>query len=86
LDRVEGLGSGDPARDLAAAWVLLPTDTASRFFDTYAHADETAIQLTRRLAAIKSLFLMLMGQNGDRAFPAAVRTGDLQAKRHVIVS
>ncbi|MFI0716398.1 aminoglycoside phosphotransferase family protein [Streptomyces inhibens] len=61
--------AGDPAWDLAAAWVLLPAGTASRFFDMYAHADEAAIRRARGLAAMKSLFLMLMGQNGDRGLP-----------------
>ncbi|WP_328952484.1 phosphotransferase (plasmid) [Streptomyces sp. NBC_00184] len=61
--------AGDPAWDLAAAWVLLPAGTASRFFDVYAHADEAAIRRARGLAAMKSLFLMLMGQNGDRGLP-----------------
>ncbi|MGW7271821.1 aminoglycoside phosphotransferase family protein [Streptomyces sp. NPDC054864] len=61
--------AGDPAWDLAAAWVLLPEGTAPRFFDTYAHADEAAIRRARGLAAMKSLFLMLMGQNGDRGLP-----------------
>jgi aminoglycoside phosphotransferase (APT) family kinase protein len=61
--------AGDPAWDLAAAWVLLPAGTASRFFDMYAHADEAAIRRARGLAAVKSLFLMLMGQNGDRGLP-----------------
>ncbi|MEU0875210.1 phosphotransferase [Nocardia brasiliensis] len=61
--------AGDPAWDLAAAWVLLPAGTATRFFDTYAHADESAIRRARGLAAMKSLFLILMGQNGDRGLP-----------------
>ncbi|WP_280396003.1 aminoglycoside phosphotransferase family protein [Nocardia brasiliensis] len=61
--------AGDPAWDLAAAWVLLPAGTAPRFFDTYAHADESAIRRARGLAAMKSLFLILMGQNGDRGLP-----------------
>ncbi|MFF4035146.1 phosphotransferase [Streptomyces sviceus] len=61
--------AGDPAWDLAAAWVLLPAGTASRFFDMYARADEAAIRRARGLAAMKSLFLMLMGQNGDRGLP-----------------
>jgi len=63
------LFAGDPAWDLAAAWVLLPAGTAARFFDKYAHADEAAIRRARGLAAMKSLFLMLMGQNGDRGLP-----------------
>jgi aminoglycoside phosphotransferase (APT) family kinase protein len=61
--------AGDPAWDLAAAWVLLPAGGASRFFDSYAQADEAAIRRARGLAAMKSLFLMLMGQNGDRGLP-----------------
>ncbi|MEV7075801.1 aminoglycoside phosphotransferase family protein [Streptomyces sp. NPDC093990] len=61
--------AGDPAWDLAAAWVLLPAGTASRFFDTYGKADEAAIRRARGLAVVKSLFLMLMGQNGDRGIP-----------------
>ncbi|WP_442810404.1 MULTISPECIES: phosphotransferase [unclassified Streptomyces] len=64
-----GLFAGDPAWDLAAAWVLLPAGTASRFFDTYAHADDAAIRRARGLATMKSLFLLLMGQNGDRGLP-----------------
>jgi aminoglycoside phosphotransferase (APT) family kinase protein len=63
------LFAGDPAWDLAAAWVLLPAGTAARFFDMYADADEAAIRRARGLAAMKSLFLMLMGQNGDRGLP-----------------
>ncbi|WP_194834386.1 aminoglycoside phosphotransferase family protein [Nocardia sp. XZ_19_369] len=61
--------AGDPAWDLAAAWVLLPAGTAARFFDMYAQADDAAIRRARGLAAMKSLFLMLMGQNGDRGLP-----------------
>ncbi|MFI6536981.1 aminoglycoside phosphotransferase family protein [Nonomuraea sp. NPDC050547] len=61
--------AGDPAWDLAAAWVLLPAGAAARFFDGYARADEAAIRRARGLAAMKSLFLLLMGQNGDRGLP-----------------
>ncbi|MEU4313890.1 aminoglycoside phosphotransferase family protein [Nocardia sp. NPDC024068] len=60
---------GDPAWDLAGAWVLLPAGRAPRFFDKYAQADEAAIRRARGLAAMKSLFLILMGQNGDRGLP-----------------
>jgi hypothetical protein len=52
-----------------AAWLLLPTGGASRFFDSYAQADDAAVRRARGLAAMKSLFLMLMGQNGDRGLP-----------------
>ncbi|WP_328954014.1 aminoglycoside phosphotransferase family protein [Kitasatospora purpeofusca] len=63
------LFAGDPAWDLAAAWVLLPAGGASRFFDSYVQADDAAVRRARGLAAMKSLFLMLMGQNGDRGLP-----------------
>lgn len=63
------LFAGDPAWDLAAAWLLLPAGGAPRFFNSYAQADEAAIRRARGLAAMKSLFLMLMGQNGDRGLP-----------------
>ncbi|MEN8652032.1 aminoglycoside phosphotransferase family protein [Streptomyces sp. 21So2-11] len=33
------LCAGDPATDLAAAWLLLPAGAASRFFDAYAYGD-----------------------------------------------
>jgi hypothetical protein len=63
------LFAGDPAWDLAAAGLLLPAGGASRNFNSYAQADEAAVRRTRGLAAMKSLFLMLMGQNGDRGLP-----------------
>lgn len=63
------LFAGDPASDLAAAWVLLPKGAAARFFAAYAEADEGTVRRAHGLAALKSLFLMLMGQNGDRGLP-----------------
>ncbi|WP_448321147.1 aminoglycoside phosphotransferase family protein [Streptomyces sp. CO7] len=65
----DALFAGDPAWDLAAAWVILPAGAVSRFFDAYARADEGTIRRARGLAALKGLFLMLMGQNGDRGLP-----------------
>jgi aminoglycoside phosphotransferase (APT) family kinase protein len=63
------LFAGDPAWDLGAAWLLLPEGGASRFFDNYARADEATLRRARGLAVMKCLFLMLMGQNGDRGLP-----------------
>jgi aminoglycoside phosphotransferase (APT) family kinase protein len=54
---------------VAAAWVMLPAGAAARFFAAYAEADEATVRRARGLAAVKSLFLMLMGQNGDRGLP-----------------
>jgi aminoglycoside phosphotransferase (APT) family kinase protein len=61
--------AGDPALDLAAAWVVLPAGAAARFFAAYGQADEATVRRARGLAVLKSLFLMLMGQNGDRGLP-----------------
>jgi aminoglycoside phosphotransferase (APT) family kinase protein len=66
--------AGDPAWDLAAAWLLLPAGAASRFFEAYAHADEATIRRARGLAALKSLFLILMGQNGEQGLPGGKPT------------
>ncbi|MDN5919791.1 MAG: aminoglycoside phosphotransferase family protein [Pseudonocardia sp.] len=63
------LFAGDPAVDLAAAWVLLPAGVAERFFSAHGEVDETTVRRARGLALLKSLFLMLMGQNGDRGLP-----------------
>lgn len=70
----EDLLAGDPAWDLAAAWVLLPDSAAKTFFDAYERADEGTIRRARGLAALKSLFLMLMGRNGDRGLPGGKPT------------
>ncbi|CAL9644083.1 aminoglycoside phosphotransferase family protein [Streptomyces sp. enrichment culture] len=63
------LCAGDPAWDLAAAWVLLPAGAAGRFFAAYARADRATVRRARGLAAQQSLFLMLMGRNGDQGLP-----------------
>ncbi|SEL29286.1 aminoglycoside phosphotransferase family protein [Rhodococcus maanshanensis] len=66
--------AGDPAWDLAAAWLLLPDGATSRFFAVYAQADESTIRRARGLAALKSLFLIRMGQNGKQGFPGGKPT------------
>ncbi|MGW8887411.1 aminoglycoside phosphotransferase family protein [Streptomyces sp. NPDC055749] len=66
--------AGDPAVDLAAAWVLLPAGAAARFFDAYAHADEATVRRARGLAAVKSLALILIGRAGDRGLPGGKPT------------
>ena len=67
--------AGDPALDLAAAWVLLPACAAACFFTAYAEADAATVRRARGLAALKSLFLILMGQNGDRGLPGGKPAG-----------
>jgi len=63
------LFAGDPAVDLAAAWVLLPADAAERFVAAYGDVDEATLRRARGHAVVKSLFLLLMGQNGERGLP-----------------
>ena len=70
----DAMFAGDPAWDLAAAWVLLPARGCPRFFESYARADDATIRRARGLAAMKSLFLILMGQNGDRGLPGGKPT------------
>ncbi|GAA3642811.1 phosphotransferase [Microlunatus ginsengisoli] len=60
---------GDPAADLAAAWVVLPEGAAARFLTSYPDLDEATFRRARGHAVLKSLFLLLMGQNGDRGLP-----------------
>ncbi|GAA1385698.1 hypothetical protein GCM10009613_18500 [Pseudonocardia kongjuensis] len=63
------LFAGDPAVDLAAAWTLLPAGAAERCLTAYGEIDPATIRRARGLAVLKSLFLILMGQNGDRGLP-----------------
>ncbi|MFD6096390.1 aminoglycoside phosphotransferase family protein [Nocardiopsis flavescens] len=63
------LFAGDPAVDLAAAWVLLPAGSAARFFSAYGAADGATVRRARGLAVLKCLFLMLMGRNGELGLP-----------------
>ena len=61
--------SGDPATDLSAAWILLPADAASRFFDAYARADEATITRSRGWAVLRALNLIGIGQNARLGLP-----------------
>jgi aminoglycoside phosphotransferase (APT) family kinase protein len=69
--------AGDPATDLSAAWILLPADAASRFFDAYAQADEATITRARGWAVLRALNLIGIGQNGRRGLPGGKPTWEL---------
>jgi aminoglycoside phosphotransferase (APT) family kinase protein len=60
--------AGDPANDLAAAWILLPDGAADRFFERYP-ADEATVRRARGWAVTRALFLIAMGVNGDKGLP-----------------
>lgn len=68
------LCAGDPATDLAAAWVLLPAGTASRFFDAYANADNATIQRAQGWAVLRALHLIGIGRNGTLGLPGGKPT------------
>ncbi|WP_457058255.1 aminoglycoside phosphotransferase family protein [Kribbella sp. CWNU-51] len=60
--------AGDPATDLAAAWILLPAGAADRFFEHYP-ADDATVRRARGWAVQRALFLIAMGINGDKGLP-----------------
>ena len=66
--------AGDPATDLAAAWLLLPAGTAARFFDAYANADDATIRRARAWAVVRALSLISIGQAGERGLPGGKPT------------
>jgi len=68
------LCAGDPAADLSAAWVLLPSGTASRFLAAYGMADEAMIRRARGWAVLRALVLISVGQNGEQGLPGGKPT------------
>ncbi len=68
------LCAGDPAADLAAAWVLLPAGTAQRFLDAYGVADDAMIRRARGWAVLRALVLIGMGQKWEQGLPGGKRT------------
>ncbi|MET9020077.1 phosphotransferase [Actinopolymorpha sp. NPDC004070] len=76
------LCAGDPATDLAAAWLLLPAghpagypaDTVSHFFDSYAIADDATVRRARAWAVLRSVSLIGIGQAAERGLPGGQPT------------
>jgi aminoglycoside phosphotransferase (APT) family kinase protein len=67
------LSTGDPATDLAAAWVLLPDGAATRFLTAYG-ADAPTIRRARGWAALRSLMLLSIGHAGEKSLPGGKPT------------
>ncbi|WP_354644185.1 aminoglycoside phosphotransferase family protein [Kitasatospora camelliae] len=66
---------GDPACDLAAAWILLPDGAADRFFDAYRPAADVATRRRARgVAVLKALSCILIGEAGVRGRPGGKPT------------
>lgn len=66
--------AGDPATDLSAAWLLLPSGSAERFFSEYARADEATLLRARGWALLRCRELIGIGQAGDAGLPGGKPT------------
>ncbi|WP_418001851.1 aminoglycoside phosphotransferase family protein [Mycobacterium sp. PDNC021] len=66
--------AGDPATDLAAAWTLLPANTATRFFRAYGRADEATVTRARGWAVLRAIGLIEIGRNGRLGLPGGKPT------------
>ncbi len=70
----EEICGGDPAGDIAAAWVLLPAGAAPRFFDSYGPTDDATLRRARGWAVLRSLVLIGIGQMWERGEPGGKQT------------
>ncbi|MDF3300185.1 aminoglycoside phosphotransferase family protein [Streptomyces tropicalis] len=69
------LFAGDPACDLAAAWILLPDGVADRFHAAYRPLpDPAALRRARGWAVLKALACISIGEAGVRGRPGGKRT------------
>ncbi|MER7279171.1 aminoglycoside phosphotransferase family protein [Dactylosporangium sp. NPDC000244] len=69
------LCAGDPAYDLAAAWLLLPDDTVERFYAAYRPAADPATQRRARGCAMaRAVIGMLIGDAGVHGEPGGKAT------------
>ncbi|WP_194897807.1 aminoglycoside phosphotransferase family protein [Catenulispora pinisilvae] len=68
------LGSGDPAIDLSAAWILLPAGSADRFFEVYQRADDADITRARGWAVLRAMTLIAIGRAGRLGRPGGKPT------------
>jgi aminoglycoside phosphotransferase (APT) family kinase protein len=69
------LFAGDPACDLAAAWILLPDGAVDRFYDAYRPtADPATRRRARGWALLKALACISVGEAGVRGRPGGKPT------------
>jgi aminoglycoside phosphotransferase (APT) family kinase protein len=69
------LCAGDPACDLAAAWVLLPDDATDRFHDAYQPTpDPATLRRARGWAVLQALSGILIGEAGIHGRPGGKPT------------
>jgi aminoglycoside phosphotransferase (APT) family kinase protein len=69
------LCAGDPAEDLAGAWLLLPDGAADRFYQAYAPGvDAATLRRARGCAMVRALVGILVGDAGDHGRPGGKST------------
>lgn len=68
------MGTGDPAIDLSAAFILLPAGAVTRFFEVYERADEAAVARARGWAVLRALTLISIGRAGRLGEPGGKPT------------
>ncbi|WP_067714592.1 aminoglycoside phosphotransferase family protein [Nocardia yamanashiensis] len=69
------LCAGDPAYDLAAAWILLPDGVADVFHAGYRHTvDDATLRRARGCAVLKALSGILIGEAGIHGRPGGKAT------------
>ncbi|MET8545913.1 aminoglycoside phosphotransferase family protein [Kitasatospora sp. NPDC004799] len=69
------LFAGDPAGDLAAAWILLPDGAADRFLAAYRPAPDAAtVRRARGWAVLRALACLHVGHAGDHGRPGGKPT------------
>jgi aminoglycoside phosphotransferase (APT) family kinase protein len=75
------LFAGDPACDLAAAWLLLPDGAVDRFYDAYQPAPDPATRRRARgWALLKALACLFIGEAGVHGRPGGKPTWGPPAK------
>ncbi|MGQ4487909.1 aminoglycoside phosphotransferase family protein [Streptomyces sp. SAS_281] len=76
------LFAGDPACDLAAAWILLPDGAADRFHAACRPAPDVAtLRRARGWAVLRALSGLLIADDGDRGLPNGKSTWGPPARR-----
>lgn len=68
------LGAGDPATDLSAAWILLPSGAVDACFRAYGTIGEATITRARGWAVLRALHLLAIGRNGRLGRPGGKPT------------
>ncbi len=68
------LCTGDPATDLAAGWMLLPSEAMVTFHDAYGGVDDALAQRARGWALLFSLMFLSIGLDGRPSYEAVGRS------------